>query len=79
MYGAQTSTFCSPSSVTGDIVVSKMSPPKVVYTYFDARARGELPRLIMKAGGIEFEDKRLDRREWSPELKQSKFWERSSG
>ncbi len=43
--------------------------PKVVYTYFDVRARGELARLIMKAGGIDFEDNRVNPMDWPGELK----------
>lgn len=33
--------------------------PKIVLTYFDARARGELSRLILAAAGIPYEDKRI--------------------
>ena len=45
--------------------------PKVVYTYFDGRGRGELPRLVMKAGGIEFEDDRVQFEDWPGDLKES--------
>ncbi len=45
--------------------------PKVTLTYFDLRARAELARLIMAAGEIEFEDKRVSS-EW-PELKPSEY------
>ena len=34
-------------------------------TYFDAKARAELPRLIMAVAGIPFEDIRIKGEEWS--------------
>lgn len=33
--------------------------PKIVLTYFDVRARAELSRLILAAGGIQYEDNRI--------------------
>jgi len=45
--------------------------PKVVLTYFDVRARAELTRLILKAGGVDFEDKRITGEQWGS-LKPSK-------
>ncbi|XP_077999157.1 hematopoietic prostaglandin D synthase-like [Glandiceps talaboti] len=40
--------------------------PKFKLTYFNARARGEVIRLVFAAAGIEYEDFRLDRHtEWS--------------
>lgn len=46
--------------------------PKYVYTYFDARARGEPARMLFAAAGIPFEDRRLTQEEW-PALKPSKY------
>ncbi len=46
--------------------------PKVTLTYFGVRARAELIRLILKAGEIEFEDKRISQQEW-PEIKPSEL------
>ena len=45
--------------------------PKVTLTYFGARARGELVRLILAYGGIDYEDIRLTQEEW-PAIKPSK-------
>ncbi len=39
-------------------------PEKLVLTYFETRGRAELARIIMKYGGIEFEDRRIKRDEW---------------
>ncbi len=47
--------------------------PKVVLTYFGVRARAELIRLILKAGGVDFEDNRLTQEEW-PALKQGEIF-----
>ncbi len=38
--------------------------PKVVLTYFNVRARGELARLVMSAAGIDFEDRRVEGEQW---------------
>jgi glutathione S-transferase len=39
--------------------------PKIVLTYFDFdSSRGEVARLVMRVGGIEFEDKRIARSDW---------------
>ncbi|XP_066304198.1 glutathione S-transferase-like [Branchiostoma lanceolatum] len=40
--------------------------PKYKLTYFNARGRGELTRLIFAAAGVEFEDVRLGHGEWGP-------------
>ena len=49
---------CVASKKDGDDV-------KVKLTYFDAKARAELPRLIMAVAGIPFEDIRIKGEEWS--------------
>lgn len=46
--------------------------PKYVYTYFDARARGEPGRMLFAAAGVPFQDRRLTQEEW-PALKPSKY------
>ncbi len=46
--------------------------PKVTLTYFDARARAELIRLILRVGEVDFVDNRISQEEW-PALKQSQF------
>ena len=45
--------------------------PKVQLLYFDGRGRGEIIRMILSYGGVEFEDKRVKMEEW-PQLKPSK-------
>ena len=45
---------------------------KVKLTYFDAKARAELPRLIMAVAGIPFEDIRIKGEEWG-DLKEGQF------
>lgn len=42
------------------------------FTYFDARARGELCRLILTAAGQPFAETRLTFEEW-PAVKPSKY------
>ncbi|CAH1247078.1 HPGDS [Branchiostoma lanceolatum] len=39
--------------------------PKYKLTYFNARARGELVRLIFAAAGVEYEDVRFDYEQWA--------------
>ena len=39
--------------------------PTYKLTYFDFRARGELCRLIFHVAGVEYEDERIIRAEWS--------------
>jgi glutathione S-transferase len=40
--------------------------PKLVLTYFDFDgSRGEVARLVMRVGGIAFEDRRIARNDWS--------------
>ena len=41
-------------------------------SYFDAKAKGELSRLILSTAGQDFEDDRLTTDRW-PELKPSKI------
>lgn len=41
---------------------------KITLNYFNIRARGELVRLILTAGGIKFNDRRIAKEEW-PSLK----------
>lgn len=38
--------------------------PSYKLTYFDIRGRGEPARLVFKAAGKEFEDKRVTFEEW---------------
>ena len=40
--------------------------------YFNFRGRAEVPRLIMKEAGIEFEDRRVPFEDWFQKLKPSK-------
>ncbi|CAH1247073.1 HPGDS [Branchiostoma lanceolatum] len=40
--------------------------PKYKLTYFNVRARGEPTRLIFAAGGVEYEDVRVQFEEWQP-------------
>lgn len=44
--------------------------PAYKLTYFDARGVGEVLRFLFKYGGIEFEDIRIKRENWS-EMKNS--------
>lgn len=44
--------------------------PRVKLTYFDLQGRGELTRLMLKAGKVDFEDCRLQFSEW-PAMKPS--------
>ncbi|KAK3103458.1 hypothetical protein FSP39_019404 [Pinctada imbricata] len=46
-------------------VDDKKQPCKYKLTYFNLRGRGELPRLILAAAGVPFEDKRIQfGKEW---------------
>ena len=45
--------------------------PNVQLLYFDGRGRGEIIRIILTYGGVEFEDKRVSFEEW-PQVKPSK-------
>ena len=51
--------------------------PKYVLTYFNVRGRGEPTRLLFKAAGVEFEDRRLTFEEWGKEKEQLKSGESS--
>jgi glutathione S-transferase len=42
---------------------------KPTYTYFNCRARGELPRLVAAAGKVDYVDKRVEFPEWLTEIK----------
>lgn len=44
--------------------------PKIVLTYLNLPGRGEIIRLVLSAGNLDFEDKRVTREEWK-DLKQS--------
>ena len=50
-----------------------VSMPKYVLTYFNFRARAELPRLIFAVAGEEFEDKRITKIEEWLEMKPSEY------
>lgn len=54
--------ICSISRSGQFIPQTKM--PSYKLTYFDVRGRGEPTRLIFKAAGVEFEDKRVTFEEW---------------
>ena len=45
--------------------------PKAKLLYFDGRGRGEMIRIMLSYGGVEFEDKRIKMEEW-PQVKPSK-------
>ena len=49
--------------------------PKVQLLYFDGYGRGEIIRIILNYGGIQFEDKRFSFEEW-PKIKPSKLLHR---
>merc|ERR1712210_297731 len=44
--------------------LSEMSPPKVKFVYFDLQGKGELTRLLLKCGKIDFEDFRFGFDDW---------------
>ena len=46
--------------------------PNVVFHYFPVMARGEIGRLILAAGGIEFTDNRITFPDWG-KIKPSKI------
>merc|ERR1712037_703206 len=50
------------------IVETIKMAPKVQLLYFDGRGRGEIIRMILGYGGVEFEDKRVKMEEW-PQVK----------
>ena len=52
--------------------------PKYVLTYFNVRGRAEPTRLLFKAAGVEFEDRRFSFEEWGNEKEQLKSGESSS-
>ena len=52
--------------------------PKYVLTYFNVRGRAEPTRLLFKAAGVEFEDRRFSFEEWGKEKEQLKSGESSS-
>ena len=41
-----------------------MPAKSIKLTYFNARGRAELARLVLAQAGAEFEDVRLEREEW---------------
>jgi len=51
--------FKSSSSSSGKMVKYKL-------TYFPARARGETARIILAAGGLDYEDNRIELADWPP-------------
>lgn len=40
-------------------------PPKYQLYYYDARARGELARIVLAQADVEYEDVRIPFNEWS--------------
>ena len=59
-----TMAFCSSSSATKTSKSYKL-------TYFDARGRGEISRMVMAAAWQKYEDDRVKSEDW-PKLKPSK-------
>jgi len=47
--------------------------PTIKLTYFNVRGRGETIRLCLAAGGIKYEDKRIEHKDW-PALKPNTPW-----
>jgi len=47
--------------------------PTLKYTYFNVKGRGETVRLLLAAGGMKYEDKRVEFGEW-PALKAKTPW-----
>jgi prostaglandin-H2 D-isomerase / glutathione transferase len=46
--------------------------PKIVFSYFNVKALGEAPRLLLHYGGQEFEDNRVAFETAWPEMKSCK-------
>ena len=57
--------FCSGSSATATM-------PSYKLTYFDARGRGEIARMVLAAAGQKYENVRVSFEDW-PALKPSKI------
>merc|ERR1711936_1547096 len=58
--------------LTHSEVKSKRSKmPIVKFVYFDAQAKGELARLLLAAGNIDYEDFRVGFNDWPGEIKAS--------
>lgn len=49
--------------------------PKYVLTYFNVRGRAEATRLMFKAAGAEFEDRRITFEEWGKRKEELKSGE----
>ena len=49
--------------------------PKYVLTYFNVRGRAEPTRLLFKAAGVEFEDRRMTFEEWGTKKEEMKTCE----
>jgi glutathione S-transferase len=47
--------------------------PALKYTYFNLRGRGETVRLCLAYGGLKYEDKRVEFKDW-PQLKATTPW-----
>ncbi|BFZ09088.1 hypothetical protein BsWGS_12127 [Bradybaena similaris] len=50
-----------------------MAPKNIKLIYFDARGRGEVPRLLLAAAGQKFEDVRLTKEQWVVEKPKTPF------
>ena len=44
--------------------VETLKMPSYKLTYFNARARAELARIIFTVAGVEFEDERIEMEDW---------------
>ena len=47
--------------------------PKYKLTYFPLRGRAESIRIVFAVAGVEFEDNRIDPKEWFTELKHGEY------
>jgi len=46
--------------------------PSIKLTYFNAKGRAELSRMILAQAGVDYEDVRIEKEDW-PSHKSSKF------
>ena len=48
--------------------------PAYKLTYFDAKARAEVPRLLFAKAGVEYEDVRVNKEQFTPDYKDSQYF-----